>query len=146
MAVHKIQLSHNDVIAKFADAMRDAGLIIDASDIVTDSPKFQRCKSAKDKGARKNGYYKLWMDGRPAGVFGIWSTGESHTWAADTGAAPMSAEDQAKLRAEMKRKQAERAEEIKEAQNKAAERAKKIWDKAVPADDSHPYLVRKGVS
>lgn len=139
-------LSHNDVIAQFCDAMRAAGLIVNASDIVTDSPKFQRCKSEKDRGARKNGYYKLWLDGRPAGVFGIWSTGESHTWSADTGAAPMSAEEQAKLRAQMKRKQAERAAEIKEGQNKAAERAKKIWDKAVPADASHPYLARKGVN
>lgn len=138
-------LSHNDVIAQFCDAMRDAGLIVNASDIVTDSPKFQRCKSDKDRGARKNGYYKLWMDGRPAGVFGIWSTGESHTWSADTGTEPLSAEEQARLRAEMKRRQAERAAEILENQNKAAERAKKAWDKAVPATDDHPYLVRKGV-
>ena len=138
-------LSEPEIIAQFCDAMRAAGLFVNTSDIVTDSPKFQRCKSEKDRGARKNGYYKLWMDGRPAGVFGIWSTGESHTWAADTGAAPMSAEEQAKLRAEMKRKQAERAAEIKEAQAKAAERARKAWDKAVPADDSHPYLQRKGV-
>jgi putative DNA primase/helicase len=138
-------ISQRDVVAQFADAMRAAGLIVNASDIVTDSQKFQRCKSEKDKGSRKNGYYKLWMDGRPAGVFGIWSTGESHTWSADTGAAPMSADEQAKLRAEMKRKQAERAAEIKEAQAKAADRAKKIWDKATQATDDHPYLRRKGV-
>ena len=61
-------LSQRDVVAQFADAMRAAGLIIGPSDIVTDSPKFQRCKSEKDRGARKNGYYKLWLDGRPAGV------------------------------------------------------------------------------
>jgi phage/plasmid primase-like uncharacterized protein len=141
----KRQLSHNDVVAQFCDAMRATGLIVNASDIVTDSSKFQRCKSEKDRGSRRNGFYKLWLDGRPAGVFGNWATGESHTWAADTGTTELSREEKAKLRAEMKQRQAERAAEIKEAQNKAAERAKKAWDKAVPADDSHPYLVRKGV-
>lgn len=120
-------------------------MIIDPSDIIPNSPKFQRFKTDKDKGSRKNGYLKLFMDENPAAVFGIWSTGESHRWAADTGAAKMSVAEQARFRAEMKRKQAERADEIKANQAKAAERAKKIWEKSAPADDSHPYLQRKGV-
>ena len=138
-------ISHNDVVAQFCDAMRAAGLIVNASDIVPNSSNFQRCKTDKSKGSRKNGWYKLHLDDHPKGVFGIWNTGESHKWEPDTGAAPMSAEQKKFWRAEMKRKQAERAAEMKEAQNQAAERAKKAWNKAVQATDDHPYLRRKGV-
>jgi len=137
-------ISHDDVIAQFRDAMRAAGLLVETGDIIPDG-KIQRCKTEKCRGGRKNGFYRLFTDGTPAGFFGSW-TGARHTWRADVGSVPMSAEEGARLRADRRRKQAHRATAIKDAQNKAAVRAKKIWNEAVPADASHPYLARKGVN
>jgi putative DNA primase/helicase len=140
----KRQLSTNDVVAQFCDEMRAHGLIVNVSEVIPNHHKPQRCKTDKDRGGRKNGYFRLYMDGTPAGFFGSW-TGGYHTWRADTGSAPMSAEEEAKLRAERQRRKAEHAAAMKVAQDEAAAKAKKKWAKFVEATDEHGYLQRKGV-
>jgi putative DNA primase/helicase len=77
-------------------------------------------------------------------VAGDWSTGAETKWVADTGETLSEAE-----RRELKRRMADarQAREIEQANQweQAAARAARVWHDSVPANPSHPYLLRKGV-
>ncbi|WP_146010546.1 toprim domain-containing protein [Dyella sp. AD56] len=125
--------------------MRAIGIIAEPGDIDIHHLGWQRFKTAKSKGGKRNGYLKVFMDDHPSASFGIWNTGEKCTWSSGAGVAPMSQEEWDRHRAEIKRKQADRTAAMKEAQANAAERARKIWDRAAQATDDHPYLQKKGI-
>ena len=75
-------------------------------------------------------------------VAGDWSTGAETKWVADTGETLSEAE-----RRELKRRLADarQAREIEQASQweQAATRAARVWRDSVPADQCHPYLLRK---
>jgi len=75
-------------------------------------------------------------------VAGDWSTGAETKWIADTGETLSEAE-----RRELKRRlaDAKQAREIGQASQweQAATRAAHVWRDSVPADQGHPYLLRK---
>jgi putative DNA primase/helicase len=92
----------------------------------------------------KNGWLIVYHDrGLPfVVVAGDWSTGAETKWVADTGETLSDAE-----RRELKRRMADakQAREIEQASQweQAATRAARVWRDSVPADQSHPYLLRK---
>ena len=75
-------------------------------------------------------------------VAGDWSTGAETKWVADTGETLSEAE-----RRELKRRLADarQSREIEQASQweQAATRAARVWRDSVPADQCHPYLLRK---
>jgi putative DNA primase/helicase len=75
-------------------------------------------------------------------VAGDWSTGAETKWIADTGETLSEAE-----RRELKRRLADarQARETEQASQweQAATRAARVWRDSVPADQCHPYLLRK---
>ena len=75
-------------------------------------------------------------------VAGDWSTGAETKWIADTGETLSEAE-----RRELKRRMADakQARETEQANQweQAATRAARVWRDSVPADQGHPYLLRK---
>ena len=75
-------------------------------------------------------------------VAGDWSTGAETKWIANTGETLSEAE-----RRELKRRLADarQAREIEQASQweQAATRAARVWRDSVPADQCHPYLLRK---
>ena len=77
-------------------------------------------------------------------VAGDWATGADLKWIAQTGDTMTDAE-----RRELKRRlaDAKQAREIEQASQweQAAARAARVWHDSVPANPSHPYLLRKGV-
>lgn len=94
---------------------------------------------------RRNGFYILHLDARPAGQFGAYSkTGEQKfSWTAK-GLKPLTREERAEMRrkAEAARVQAAAEEAARHAA--ARTRANATWDGAAPAP-THPYLARKNV-
>jgi len=92
----------------------------------------------------KNGWLIAYHDrGLPfVVVAGDWSTGAETKWVADTGETLSEAE-----RRELKRRLADarQAREIEQASQweQAATRAARVWRDSVPADQCHPYLLRK---
>jgi putative DNA primase/helicase len=128
-------------ITQFCAAMRDAG--ITPPDVIEADGQLHRFHQEGDKAGSRNGYYVLYLDRRPAGMFGNWKTGVRSTWAAE-GKRMSDAErdafakliEAARLKAQAER----RAEHEARAIEGRAE-----WAAAAPADPAHPYLIRKGV-
>ncbi len=97
-----------------------------------------------DKPGSRNGWAVLY-DGKPmGGAFGSWRTGASHTWREPMDDPMTPAQHQAELQRQAAAQQA-RAAELRQVQAQAAERAARLWSRARPATDEHPYLKRKGV-
>ena len=125
----------------FAAAIATAGL--GSPRIIADGA-IHRYHVETDKAGTRNGWYCLHLDGRPAGAFGSWRTGETHTWAAGADEA-MSAAERAAIRAMIQRARTQRDAETRQRHQAAAERAASMWERASPADPLHPYLTRKGI-
>lgn len=125
---------------QFRAAMAAAGLDF-PGEIIPDG-QLHRVKVDGDRGP--NSWYVLHPDGIAAGSFGCWKRGLSENWCAKTNDTLTEAE-----RADRDRKwEEQRAARIADQrrQNDAARAsAQTILDKALPADDEHPYLQRKGV-
>lgn len=128
-----------NIIEDFKTAMFD-GIGIAPNNIIADGV-LHRFKDTKGK---LNYWYNLHLDGRPAGVFGNWATGEIIKWKAE-GEQPQYTEQQ-KIDYKI---EAHRQKLIKEAEqqaihDKAAKKALWVWEHSTPALD-HPYLTKKGV-
>lgn len=83
------------------------------------------------------------LDGCPAGAFGNWRTGESHTWRAD--GRPPTREDREQTRRIIETAKRKREQEAAERHQSAAEIARGKWQRATPATVEHPYIAAKRV-
>jgi putative DNA primase/helicase len=134
-------MSNHQITEQFREAIRMAGLV--PPDTIHPDGKLHRfaCDGKRGDDA---GWYVLFANATPAGIFGSWRTGEKHTFRADVGHTLTADElaEQRKLIAAMRRT---REEAEAQAHEKARRRASDEWRYAKPADATHPYLVRKGV-
>lgn len=130
--------------ATMLDAMRAAGLG-PAKDLdLRDDGKLTRYRVEGDKSGSRNGWAVLHSQPMMAGAFGSWKTGESHTWREAT-TRPQTPAERAELAQRIKAMHAAREAEQAAVQASASERAAKLWARARPATDAHPYLRRKRV-
>lgn len=102
----------------------------------------QRFHVPGDKPGTRSGWYVLFLDGIPCGVFGSWKAGGSQVW--------RSREPVDHLEAQLLDQRIEQARRQREAdqhqrQQVAAEYANRLWRNARSADPEHAYLVAKGV-
>jgi putative DNA primase/helicase len=128
-------------LTEFRDAIRDAGLT--PPDAVIDDGKLHRFAT---NGSPHDcaGWYVFHGDGIPAGAFGDWRTGASHSWRSDIGRRLSTAEEAAhRLKMEAIRRTREEGEARRQAE--AASKANPMWEEADAASDEHPYLQAKGV-
>jgi len=95
-----------------------------------------------DNPGTRNGWYVLFLDDIPCGVFGSWKAGGSQSWSSRKPADHLEAQLVAK-RIEQARRQ--READQRQRQQVAAENANRRWCNARSADPEHPYLVAKGV-
>ena len=128
-------------IEKFRQAIQSAGLT--PPDVIEADGKLRRFASSGKRGDDA-GWYVLYGDGIPAGIFGDWRTGISQTWRADIGRKLTSEEAAANRERARAIRQVREAEEAK-GHAEAATRAECIWNAAQPANASHPYLTRKSI-
>jgi putative DNA primase/helicase len=99
--------------------------------------------SANGKRGNTAGRCKLFPDGE-GGIVYDWRTGESQTWHAKRHT-ERSPEDARRWREKLERNRCEAAEDREREAEATRKRARELWDQGKPADDSHPYLVAKGV-
>lgn len=132
------------VVRQFEAAMHAANIVpvLDRGDITDDGRLIRFHVEGDGKGTR-NGWAVLHGDGIPAGEFGSWKTGESHSWCSkrDSELTPEERVGQ-KQRVESARIERERAQKLRHAE--AADDARAAWEVAAPATE-HPYLLDKGV-
>ena len=130
---------------QFRQAIAAAGLAPHGDLDLTVDGKLQRFRPEGDKANSHNAWAVYYSHPVPAGAFGSWKTGESHTWHERTSKPPTPAE-RAALQQQMQAVKAARAAELVTVQATARERAAKLWALAHPATSAHPYLQRKQIS
>lgn len=130
-------------IDSFRDALTAAGLRT-ADDIIPDG-KIQRFHIDGDKPRSKNGWYVMYPDGVAAGAFGSFKHDVSVTWCSKA-ADQLTEVERQEYRRRMEAAKQARAAQLEADRQEARERALRIWKRAKPANDNHPYLVRKQVS
>ncbi len=130
----------DDSLYQFLEAIRAAGL--EPPDVI-EPGKLHRFPGVGKRNGNTAGWCKLFDDGL-GGCFGDWSTGFTENWQAKRDK-PFSQLERAAFirRVEEARKHAEAERQQQYAD--AAAKAASIWNAATPANDDHPYLVRKGI-
>lgn len=132
-----------DVRDAFAKAMRCRGLIPPA-EILADG-RIHRC-DAEGRNGRADGSYVLHLDDAPAGGLQNWRDGLGwEDWRSDGGERRLSADERRRACERIEALRRERDAETERRHAEAAERAAHVWSEAPEADDTHPYLVSKGV-
>lgn len=129
------------------DAMASAGLRPHKPIDLPANGKIVRFRLDGDKSGSRNGWaVQHAADGCGFfGAFGSWKTGESHTWNSPT-TQPKTFAERLENR---QRAQALREAVIKEreaVQAEARAKAQKLWSRAKPATNAHPYLQRKRIN
>lgn len=127
---------------EFRDRLREAGLDLNSALPIMDGT-LHRVPIIGRPNAR-DGVYKGYSDGLPAGWFQNHVSGETGTW--KYSGHKLSSEDLAKLREISLQNKAQKQKERKEEYERAAKRCYAVWMNARIATDDHPYLERKGVS
>jgi phage/plasmid primase-like uncharacterized protein len=124
------------------EAMLDAGLI--PPETVHLDGKLHRFSTNPRKRSDKTAWYIFFPDGIPAGRFGDWKTGLDVPWRAQAGRELTDADHTAYTRRIAEAKKA-RDEELERTRAIAKEMVEGIWASCPGADETHPYLARKGV-
>ena len=132
-------VSHCQIIDAFQAAMAAGGIVTDAP-ILGDSQLHRIHIEGQRRGTR-NGAYILHSDDHPAGWFQDFVTGVSGTWRMDGGTWRVDEATRRLIEAEKAKRKAEQAER----HGKKAIEAYQLWSQAAPADDGHPYLIKKSV-
>jgi putative DNA primase/helicase len=132
-----------EAIDRFRKAMELRDIIAPA-EIIADG-RIHRCDAAGKHG-KGDSTYLLHLDGIPAGGFENWRDGKGwEDWIFDIGRALIPMEFDA-LRKKADADRRERDAQNEERHATARSRAQHVWNCSKPADDSHAYLRRKGVS
>ena len=132
----------NEPIEQFKAALAERG-IIPPDKLIADGA-LHRC-DVEDKRGKGDAAYVLHLDGIAAGGFENWRDGFGwQNWRADIGRALTPAEEAAQQAAIQTARDERKAEDIKR-KTEAREVCAHTWNKAKPASNEHPYLVRKGV-
>lgn len=126
------------------DAMRAAGLAPHKEIDLREDGKLTRYRVQGDKAGSRNGWAVLYSHPVLSGAFGSWKTGESHTWR-EASHKPQTPAERAELQRQLVAMRAARDAERDKVQAEARARAAKLWERARPATNAHPYLQRKGV-
>jgi len=126
------------------DAMAADGLLPFKPIDIPDNGKLTRYRVTGDKPGSSNGWVVFHGGTYPAGAFGSWKTGESHTWHQEY-TKPPSASERAIIREQYIQRNQEQAADREAVYKSAKDRAIRLWSRAIPALDSHPYLKRKNI-
>ena len=135
-----------DIVPAFLQAMHAHGIVPDARgrDALNADGTLVRFHVEGDRRGTRNGWAVLFGDHVPAGEFGSWRTGSRHVWCAKSETTLNVAEQRA-IRQRQDAARAERERQQREREEAAAKAANVLWNRALPADAHHPYLVRKGI-
>lgn len=131
--------------ASIQDAMAAAGLTPHKGLDLRGDGKLQRYRVEGDKSGSRNGWAVLHDGPVPFGAFGSWKTGESHTWREAT-TKPLTAAERAEIQRRTQAIRRVHAQEREAVQAEARIKAQRLWSRAKPATNAHPYLERKRIN
>jgi putative DNA primase/helicase len=134
---------HSDPVSAFRDAMSAGG--VPYSGVIIADGKIHRVDIDGERRGKKNGFYLLHNDERPAGMFGSWGDGGGKTTWSMKGAKPLSAAEKQALRDKCAADMAKREADIAATREAAKAKANEVWAAAAPAENNHPYLRKKRV-
>lgn len=126
------------------DAMRAAGLAPAKDVALVPDGRLVRYRVEGDKPGSLNGWAVLHDGPIQSGAFGSWKTGATHAWRQNS-ERRLSAAERDTLRQQQAAAQQARVVELRQVQTQAARRAERLWQRARPATDAHPYLRSKSV-
>jgi putative DNA primase/helicase len=128
------------------DAMASAGLRPHKLIDLNSDGKIRRYRIEGDKSGSTNGWAVLHDGPVPFGAFGSWKTGETHTWRMET-FKPLTAAERSEIQQQRtKALHLARDRELDVVRAEARVKASKLWGRARPANNAHPYLQRKRVN
>jgi len=132
----------SDIPTQFKQAMFDAG--IGSDEIPMADSQLHRFRVEGDKNGSKNGWYVLFGDNNPKGVFGSWKLGTNDIWSLKNFReyTPQEKAEWAKQQAEAK-KERDKAQALTHKEARAE--AERLWSKAKPEIGNHKYLRDKGI-
>lgn len=138
--------SHDEIVVQFADALRDAGLVVSGEPLMDGKwhnvPVTTKKKSSEK--AKAGSYIAKFPEtGVPNGFIRNWDTGFDRPWYAQ-GMAKLSSVGRDQARVEAEAAAARRAQELQVQREGVAQKCDESWGRMTPAT-SHPYLNRKGV-
>jgi phage/plasmid primase-like uncharacterized protein len=125
----------------FRHAIEQAGLT--APETIIPDGKLHRFASNGDR-EDDAGWYTIFPDGVPAGVFGCWRSGVKQTWCSKSDRQLTEAE-RAEYRRRLEHARQQRDAEERRRQGESAARAQTLWEQSPLAPADHPYLKRKQV-
>lgn len=132
-----------DLIEQFRNAIYEAG-ITPPKDIFPDSV-IHRFHIQGDKPSSKTGWYILYTDNLPCGVFGSWKSGIKSRWCVKK-RSEMNHQEFIEYKKQIANAQRQRDEERAIQQKQAAQLAEKIWHQCVAVNSDHPYLSKKRIA
>lgn len=135
-----------DAESEFLDALTQAGLVIKGMPVM--DGQRHRVATVEDKGGKKSGVYRGFLDRRPGGWFINYHRADTANdvtkWSATGGEADP--ETRLHIRAGARQAQDDAARERAETHARQTLAAQKLYDRLPAADPSHPYLERKGIT
>lgn len=134
-------MSETDALTQFASKLHEAGLLVEC---IEADGLLHRCGTI-DKPNSKNGAYKAFLDAPASLWWQNWQTGDSGTFCVKS-ETQLTIDEREALKQRTAEARAERQRLDAERRAQAAQRAQHIWNRATPATDTHPYLMKKGVS
>lgn len=132
----------NEALIQFKEALNAQGLIVDTPIM---NGKIQRCQTIDDKAGEKSGAYKGFLDGYPAGYIQNFKTGYKANW-------KFKLDNQIKQRTITNQEKkvfyenTTEKERLLNLQLKTALRLEKEFKEAKTLEESHPYLLKKGLN
>lgn len=133
----------HEIISSFRENMFLNG--IKAPQILHASGKIERFYMEGDKSGTKNGWYILFADDFPNGVYGHWKTGVTHTWSMKS-KKKMTHYERSCYASQMKAVIQHREQLRMSAQKNVAQLATVCFHFYKTAKQNHPYLIKKRIS
>ena len=137
----------HDVIRQVLHFAETHDIFFDTDTLKLDG-EIHRVRTREDKSGDKSGAYCIFMDGCPAGFVQDWRKGIKENWKYDLSG--LNYEQRKYFGSDEFRKKCEERERIAEEKRRkqrieASERARILYNTLKPADDTHPYLMRKKI-
>lgn len=125
----------------FLQAIAAAGIELATEPRLVDG-ELERVRDRRDKAGSRNVWVVFYGHPVPAGAFGSWRTGESHTWRMKPPVGETRGQ-RAERRRQLEDMHRQRLQEQERVQASARARLASLIKAARPATDDHPYLKRK---
>jgi phage/plasmid primase-like uncharacterized protein/antirestriction protein ArdC len=127
----------------FAEALREAGLIVDQGPEM--DGRLHRVPVKGDKRGARSGAYVGYLDGRPAGFIQNFKTGETRLWKAERRSFGLSDAERRRLQHEIEARRAARQAHAETIHAETVALLRSHLQTMEPAPNRHPYLVRKRI-